>query len=282
MEQNQAMIRPRAMTIPADPTTPDASVSLPTLDQSGVKGVYAGVEVSWLGEGGTKPDTTPSLRELTLTPHEVAARCTLSDKLIRNAATAQTIVSTLLSAAIKSAEEVEFIAGNGVGRPLGFLNHASAITISRTTPNTIVFADIQNMLMASRSGKAYAWLGSRSILGQLCSLTLTGGVGGTAQPIWLPSGYEGIPSTLLGLPMLEPESQPLLGDRGDLCLVDLSQYVIKDGYGIEIRMSDSAGTNFETNHTTIKATWNVDGQPGPSTPLLLPNGALCSPFVILE
>ncbi len=276
-----AVVRPRARVLPASEDHPDTAVSLPVLDQSGTKGLRGGVTVSWLGEGAEKPETEPSFRELTLTPHEVAARVTITDKLLRNSAVAGPIVSFLLSDAIRAEEDACFIQGDGVGKPLGFIGHPSAINVARTGAGHIVFADIANMLMAARAGRPYVWLGSRTILADLMNLTLTGGVGGTAQPIWIPSAYEGIPSTLMGLPLLEPESQPLLGAQGDLCLVDLGYYVIKDGASLEIKTSDAAGDNWKENKTSIKATWNVDGQPWLSSPILLPNGQLCSPFVVL-
>ena len=132
-----------------------------------------------------------------------------------------------------------------------------------------------------RPRRPYVWLGSRTILGELINLTLTGGVG-TAHPVWLPSAREGVPSTLMGLPLLEPESQPVLGARGDLCLVDFGYYVIKDGFGIEIKSSDSAEDNWKENKTSIKATWNVDGQPWLTTPIRREDGTDWSPFVVLK
>jgi len=276
-----AVVRPRARVLAASTDHPDAPITLPVVDQSGTKGLRSGVMVHWTGEGAQKQETEPAFGEVTLTPHEVSAIVTCTDKLLRNAAVAGGVVSFLLSEAIKAEEDACFIAGDGVGKPLGFISHPSAISVPRTGGGTIVFADIANMLMASRAGRPYVWLGSRTILGQLLGLTLTGGVGGTAQPIWLPSAYEGVPSTLMGLPMLEPESQPILGARGDLCLVDLGYYVVKDGFGIEIKMSDAAGDNFAQNKTSIRASWNVDGQPWLKSPILLPNGQSCSPFVVL-
>jgi HK97 family phage major capsid protein len=276
-----AVVRPRARVLPASADHPDTAISLPVLDQSGTKGIRGGVTVGWIGEGATKPETEPSFKEVNLTPHEVAARVTITDKLLRNSAIAGQVVSFLLSDAIRAEEDACFIAGDGVGKPLGFIGHPSAINVARTGAGHIVFADIANMLMAARAGRPYCWLGSRTILADLLNLTLTGGVGGTAQPIWLPSAYEGVPSTLMGLPLLEPESQPILGAVGDLCLVDFSYYCIKDGAPLEIKSSDATGNNFAENKTTIKASWNVDGQPWLSSPILLPNGQLCSPFVVL-
>jgi len=275
-----AIVRPRARVIGGGEVS-DAPIELPVLDTSGMNGFRAGVEVHWTAEAGEKKETQPVLAQVKLEPSEVSAIVTTSDKLLRNAQAASGIISFLLSEAVRAEEEACFIAGDGVGKPLGFLGHPCSIEIPRTGAGAIVMADIEAMLMAARAGRPYVWLGSRTILGQLMELTLTGGVGGTAQPVWLPSAREGVPSTLLGLPLLEPEQAPTLGNLGDLCLCDFGYYAIRDGFGPEIRTSDAAGTNFVQNQTSIKITWNVDGQPWLRTPILRADGTYCSPFVVL-
>jgi len=274
----QSIVRPRARRIGGGETS-DAEITLPTLDISGPNGSRAGVAVHWTAEGGAKTETQPAFAQVTLKPSEVAAIVTCSDKLLRNAQAATGVISFLLAEAIRAEEDACFIAGDGLGKPLGFMGHPCSIEIARTGAGHIVLADLAAMLMAARAGRPYVWLASRTILADLMNLTLTGI---TAQPIWLPSAREGVPSTLMGLPLLEPEGAPTLGNLGDLCLVDFGYYLIRDGFGPEIRTSDAAGTNFAQNQTSIKITWNVDGQPWLKTPLLRPDGTLTSPFVILQ
>jgi HK97 family phage major capsid protein len=276
-----AIVRPRARVIGGGEPS-DAEIELPTLDTSGTKGRLGGVQVHWTGEAGLKQDTQPAFAQVKLKPSEVSAMVTASDRLLRNAQAATEVISFLLAEAIRAEEDACFVAGNGVGKPLGFLGHPCSIEIARGTPGHIVFADIANMLMAARAGRPYVWLGSRTCLADLMNLTLTGGAGGTAQPIWLPSAREGLPSTLMGLPFLEPEGAPTLGNLGDLCLCDFGFYLIRDGFGMEIRTSDSHADNFSHNSTSIRCSWTVDGQPWLSTPLRRADGTDCSPFVVLS
>jgi HK97 family phage major capsid protein len=282
MAAAQAIVRPRARIVGGGEPTSDAAISLPTLDVSGTKGRLGGVQVHWTGEAGEKQDTQPAFAQVTLKPAEVSAIVTCSDKLLRNAQAATGIISFLLAEAIRAEEDACFCAGNGVGKPMGFLGHPCSIEIARTGAGHIVFADIAAMLMAARAGRPYVWLASRTTLADLMGLTLTGGVGGTAQPIWLPSAREGVPSMLMGLPCLEPEGAPTLGNLGDLCLCDFGFYLIRDGFGMEIRTSDSHADNFSHNSTSIRCSWNVDGQPWLSTPMLRADGTYCSPFVVLN
>lgn len=273
-----AIVRPRAMVIPAG-TPPDSPITMPADDQSGTKGVYSGVDVTWVGEGAAKPDTEPALRELTLTPHEVTASLEITDKLLRNAPAAAVWAETKLRQAILAAEDVAFISGSGVGQPLGFLGHPSAINVVRAGAGAIAYADVVGMYAVAlkRQRSSLVWIGNPTVLPQLQAMASVLG-----QLVWQPNAREGEPSTLIGVPFLENERQPVLGTAGDLMLVNLSYYLIKDGSPLSI--TDDGGVSlFKYNKTVIKAYWNVDGQPSLTSPLLLEDGATSqSPFVVLQ
>jgi len=271
-----AIVRPRATVIPAG-TSPDAPISIPADDQSGVKGVYSGVEVCWTGEGGLKHETEPAVREMTLTPHEVSAYVTITDKLLHNAPAAEQFVGMKLRGAIIAAEDTAFISGNGIGRPLGFLGHASALPVVRGGAGLIAYADIVAMYAACLRDRrtGLVWIGSPTVLPQLMNMASVLG-----QLIWQPSAREGTPPTLIGIPFVENQRQPVLGTAGDLMLVNLSYYIVKDGYGLAIEASPHL--LWKENKTIIRAVWNVDGQPSLTTPLLLEDGVTQqSPFVVL-
>ena len=270
-----AIFRPRAQVIPAgDP--PDAAITIPALDQSGARGVYSGVVVTWIAEGALKPETEPRLREIKLEPQEVAAHTILTDKLLRNSAAAGALVQSLLRKAIIGAEEDTFLTGTGVGQPLGIIGHPATIPVARTGPAAIVYADIVNMYASFKFGGRGAWIVSQTTLPQL--MTMVAGVGGPL--VWQPNAREGAPGSLIGMPVLINDQSPILGAQGDLALVDLDYYLIKDGSGIAVAMSEHP--RFTQNQTIIKAYWNVDGQPWLNTPLLQRDGVtLVSPFVVL-
>ncbi|MDD3899065.1 MAG: phage major capsid protein [Syntrophomonadaceae bacterium] len=275
VDDQAAIFRPRAQVIPAgDP--PDAAITIPALDQSGANGVYAGVTVTWIAEGATKPETEPNFREIKLEPQEVAAHIIVTDKLLRNSAAAGALVSNLLRKAIIGAEEDTFLSGNGVGQPLGIINHPAAITIPRAVANQIAYADVVNMFARAKFGGKLCWIGSQTILPQLMRMVDTGN-----NLVWQPNAREGAPGTLLGIPFLLNDQSPSLGTEGDLMLIDLNYYLIKDGSGISIAMSEHP--LFTQNRTIIKAFWNVDGQPWLITPLIQRNGVdTVSPFVVLD
>ena len=69
------------------------------------------------------------------------------------------------------------------------------------------------------------------------------------------------------------------GNTGDLQLVNLKKYLIKDGSGIYISMSEHV--KFTSNQTVIKAFRNVDGKPWVNAPYMLDSGVQVSPYVLL-
>jgi HK97 family phage major capsid protein len=274
VNDNEAIFRPRAQTIPAG-SPPDAAITIPALDQSGANGVYAGVNVTWIAEGDIKPETEPTFREIRLEPHEVAAHTVVTDKLLRNSAAAGALVMSLLRKATIAAEEDAFYTGNGVGRPLGIVGHPATINVARTGANAIVYADVIAMFARFKMGGRGAWIVSQTCLPQLMTLQ---DAAGNVQ--WQPNARENAPGTLFGMPVYINDQAPILGVNGDIALVDLDYYLIKDGSGISISMSEHP--RFTRNQTIIKAFWNVDGQPWLTTPLLQRDGvSTVSPFVAL-
>lgn len=275
VQPQDAIIRPRATVIPAG-SPPDAPITFPTLNQSGARGVYSGVTVAWIAEGARKPQTEPAFLETTLTPKEVAAHVVVSDKLLRNAEAASSVVTTLLRRAILAAEDVAFLSGNGVGQPMGIIGHPASVNIPRAAPNAIGYNDVVNMYSRVKFGGPLCWIASPTILPQLMTMADLG-----QNLVWQPNAREGAPGTLLGFPVFINERSPVLGAQGDLILADLQYYLIKDGSGIFISASEHV--QFLNNKTVIKAFFNVDGQPWLSTPLLLEDGvSTVSPFVVLN
>ena len=279
VDPQAAIFRPRCTVIPAG-SPPDASVTMPALDQGAARNIYGGMTVAWIAEGATKPETDLKLREICLTPHEVAGHTILTDKLIRNWAAADSFITQMLRLCLNGTEDTAFYSGSGVGQPLGVINAPARIDIGRAGANAIAFADIRNMYAQAKFGGSMVWIGSQTILPQITNL-----VDGGNHLIWAPnaSGIIGAPpGTLYGIPLLFNDRSVALGTRGDLILVDMSYYLIKDGSGPFVAASPHV--YFTTNKTVIKIFWNVDGQSWLNEPLPLEGSVAntVSPFIVLN
>ena len=267
-----SIVRSRATVIPAG-NNPDAEISFPALDQSGTKGVYSGVVTTWLAEGADIDETSFSVREISLQPKAVAGFIAFSNKLLRNTDAASSLGSTLLSQAVAKAEDDAFIAGDGVGKPMGFLNHTSAKAVKRNTASTVKYIDLVTMLQ-NCNGDMKEWFISQTLMATIMSME-----DGSGRLIFT-NGIGGMAGTILGYPVTWSVRTPTIGVKGDVMLLDLSKYYIKDGSGL--LLSASPHVQFLKDKTVFKITKSVDGQSSMNSTLKLENAETVSPFVILD
>jgi HK97 family phage major capsid protein len=188
---------------------------------------------------------------------------------------------TLFGQAIAWFEEYAFLQGNGVGKPLGMLNAAAAVTVNRQTGNLVQFQDVATMYskLTPVSMSRAIWVHSPSVIPQLLQLKdganraifISIDQGITKRPNW----------ALLGLPTFCTEKLPALGTKGDLLLLDPALYVIGDRMQIEIAVSEHV--NFLRNQMTWRVVERIDGQPWLDKAITLQDGATqVSPFVVLN
>jgi len=277
MGLSKSIVRQRAMVIPAgDP--PDAKITIPMLNQ-GSNGIYAGMDMVWIDEGGTKADTTPKFSSVELEPKELGGSTIITDKLLRNAPALSAWLKSMFESIVTGKEDYQFLRGNGVGCPIGILGCAAEKEIIRTTASAIVFDDIANMLtafLADSWGKG-VWVANQSIIPQLLAITDSAG-----NSLFIQGDVtKGISSTLFGIPIVFNGKTPVLGSKGDLMLCDMSYYIIKDGSGPYFATSEHV--YFTTNKTVVKMFKLVDGAPWVKVPLLLEDATTTvSPFVALK
>ena len=276
IDPQEAVFRPRATVIPGG-TMPDAAINMLALDQSGSKGVYSGMTVKWIGENAARQDAgDPTLRNIKLEPKEVSAYVDISDKLLANAPAAGQYIQQLLRDAIIGSEEDAFYTGSGVGKPLGIKGHASALTVTRNTASSVKWADIKAMFGKYMFKNNPVWVMNQSCLPQIMSLEDTNG-----NALWMPAVQNNPFQTLCGYPIVVNDLNPALGTEGDLALLDLKYYYIKDGSPMAIFIDPY--TQKANGLSRIYAFWSVDGQPMLTTPLTQRNGTTqVSPFVVLK
>jgi HK97 family phage major capsid protein len=284
MAPNQGgIVRPRATVIPAgDP--PDAELDFPSLDQTSGKNNYGGVILSHSGEGITLTETDLALRQISMTPKEISAYLVTSNKLLRNWSAGGVFITTMLRNACTSAEDWDFLRGTGINMSIGVINSPCAITYNRAAAGNIDFPDVYGMLAKVKMGGSPVWLASQTIIPELASMTDAGG-----HAVWLGSQGDALkgaagpmPSTLMGLPLYFADRLPALGSKGDLVLADLSYYVVKDGSGPFVDLSEHI--YFTSDKSVFRIVWNVDGKPWLTEPLQLEGatGTTVSPFVVLD
>jgi HK97 family phage major capsid protein len=271
------IVRPRARIIPAG-SPPDAKITIPAFNQAGANGIYGGMSMTWIDEGGTKADTTPEFTYIELEPNELGGSTIITDQLLRNAPALSGWLQTMFGQLVSGKEDYVFLRGNGVGQPQGVIGCLGEKTVTRAGATAVVFADVAKMLqalMADSWGNA-VWIANQTLMSQLINLVDSAG-----NTLFIQGDItKGIPASLFGIPLIFTGKTPVLGSKGDLMLIDFSYYMIKEGSGPYFAMSEHV--YFTTNKTVVKMFKMVDGAPWIKSTLLLEDASTTvSPIVIL-
>lgn len=254
-----AVVRPRARVIPMG----SAAVSLPAIrDTSHASTVFGGVSASWINEAASLSTVTqPTFSQVQLVARKLTGYTVASNELLADSAISlEAIISAMFSQAIAYFEDDAFIQGTGVGQPLGLLNAAALVTISKEAGQaaaTINYQNIVKMYARQLPQGSYVWLVHPDTFPQLAQLALNVGTGGSA--VWISNIAGGPPGTIFGQPIIKTEKAQTLGTAGDIMCVDMGYYLIGDRQSLQVRPSEHV--NFTTDEMVWRFVQRVDGQP---------------------
>ncbi len=279
-----AVVRPRATVVPME----TARVPFPMIDSTTNAGsVFGGMIGFWGEESAALVESMPKFGRVVLdakkltgfavTPNEL-----LADSLISFAA----LIETLWPQALAFFEDIAFMAGTGVGEPLGFLGAANSAGIAVTkepqqTASTIVVENVIKMYsrMLPSSLSRGIWICSPEAIPELFTMALSVGTGG--GPVMLTNVTGPAPMTIFGRPLVVSEKAGRLGTRSDLAFVDLSYYLIGDRQ--VMTTASSTDYRFGNDQTAFRIIQRVDGRPWLQSAITPANGGpTLSPFVEIE
>lgn len=246
---------------------------------------FGGVQVYWVDEGGAATPSRPKFRQIELNLQKLMGLHYVTDELLAD--------STALTAVSQQAFTEEFtfmyedsvMNGSGAGSPLGYMNSGALVTVAKETGQVAATLQVENIVkmwarMLARSRRNAVWLINQAIEPQLFTMGITFGTGG--QAVYMPAGgISGSPfATLMGRPVIAVEYAADLGTKGDIQLVDLSQYLSIDKSQME--QASSMHVRFVNDEMTFRYVWRVNGQPLDDSAITPFKGAnTLSPFVTL-
>jgi HK97 family phage major capsid protein len=230
-----------------------------------------GVRGYWKGEAAQYTASKPTFRDITLTPHKLTVMVYATDELMEDSA-----VSLDQYLSQNASDEINFkvgdalLNGTGSGQPLGWLNAAATVSVSKETSQAAATIVSQNILkmwarMYAPARLNSVWLYNQNIETQLQQMSLAIGSGG-ALVYTPPGGLSSSPyASLMGRPMLPTEFNAGLGTVGDIMLVDMGQLLTCTRGGIKSAMS--LHLRFDYDEAAFKFSFRVDGQPWWDAPL---------------
>lgn len=246
---------------------------------------FGGVQAYWEGEGDTANAKKPKFRQMDLKLNKLIGLMYATDELLQDAAAFDSVARQAFADEVNFMVEESIVEGNGAGKPLGFTQGGSLVTVSKETgqaAQTLIAENIIKMWSRcwGRSRQNAVWLINQDIEPQLFTMSIDVGTGGV--PIYQPAnGLSGQPfSTLLGRPVVPVEHAATIGTVNDIMLVDLSQYLMIDKGGA--KQDVSMHVRFIYDESAYRIVYRCDGQPIWNTPLTPKNGSnTLSPFVTL-
>lgn len=260
---------------------------LPYIDETsranGSRG--GGVQTYWANEADAATAKKPKIGKLEVPLHKVIGLAYMTKELMTDAPAMDTIYRQTFEDEIKFVVEDAILNGNGVGQPLGILNHDALVSVAKETgqsANTIVQENISKMWSRSRAVNRNnaVWLYNQEIEPQLDQLNVNIGTGG--QLVYMPSGglTDAPTPRLKGRPMIATEYSAALGTVGDLTLADLMEYLVAEKG--QIRVDVSEHVNFTSDEICMRFVFRVGGQPLTRKVLTPYKGAnTLSPYVAL-
>jgi len=279
-----AIVRPRARVIPMD----SARVPFPAIDStSHASSIFGGITATWTEEGGTLTETEAKFGRVVLQASKLATHCDVPNELLEDSIVSfAALIDQLLPEAIAYYEDTAFMTGSGVGQPLGVLNSAALVTVTKETnqvADTIVWENlvkVYSRMLPASLGRA-VWVANIDTFPELATMSLAIGTGGSA--IWLNNGAIGPPMTILGRPVIFTEKVPTIGGAGsgkDVSFLDFGYYLIGDR--MQMRAESSIHAKFTTDLTTYRVIERVDGRGWLMSAITPANSSnTLSPFVCL-
>lgn len=166
----------------------------------------------WVAEQGTRAETTGLTYGLEEIPtHELYALVDVSNQLVEDAVfNIESELQAEFAEQFGVAEGTAFVAGNGVGKPEGFLENASVAGTTSTTDNALNADDFATLLYTLKEPyhPRAAWLLNRLTVRDARLLKEST----TNAYIWQPGLAGDVPATILGKPYVMATDMPVVAN----------------------------------------------------------------------
>lgn len=237
----------------------------------------SGVSALWRTEAAAMTASKPvAPQPRVVRVNELYAFITATDELLEDAPRLESILTKRAGRAINWTASEALMTGNGVGKPLGWLNSPAAISVAKESAQAIGSVVLNNLTKAiTRAwmfGGRLRWLANQDILPALVPMTLGN------YPLYIPVGGGQSPvqqslnnGSLLGIPLSWNQHCKTLGTYGDLQLVNLDgYYALRRG---DVKYATSIHLYFDQAKTAFRWTFRFGGQPFLSGPISPANGS---------
>jgi len=247
--------------------------------------VFGGVQMYWAAEGATVAASKPQLREMKMDLEKMMGIAYATDEMLQDTAFMTGFFGTAFSLAAERLLVSGVIAGDGEGKPKGFLRSKALITVDPEAgqpAGSFLGANAIKMQARAmpRNRERLVWLMHPDAEEVLPYLSIQNGE--AAKFLWNPEGGLGNFDTqrVLNKPVLFDDSCSALGTKGDINLIDPFQYILLTKG--TARQDWSVHVEFLTDQNCFRMVYRCNGAPKTDSTLTIKNSAKTrSPFIAL-
>lgn len=230
--------------------------------QNGVV-VAGGVQVYWAKEGESVPATKPKYKADELKLAKLMGFCYVTEEMLQDVSFTGQVVEDSFSEAVEGSLVNGILNGSGTGdsgalQPYGIMKSKALVEVPAVDSTKVTAQDFLNMKarMRKKNWANAIWIVHPDLEADLPLMKDEDG-----NLMFIPAGgLNGATSdTLLGRPVVYDEFAASKGSKGDISLVDLSEYLlIKKG---EERKDWSMHVAFLTDEQVFRIVMRVNGKP---------------------
>lgn len=273
MEENPQSFLPRTDRF----ETAGNSLKVPKMNEvsrkSGEGNRHAGIDVTWLDEADEIQATKATVGKDLIELHKVGAVVYFTDEQLDDApSTWNNRVKRLVPDAIMFASNYKFLHGTGVGCPKGLLKEDALIVIptgkrdgSAQSNHTLLHWNLSQMYWRNINRDRAMWIVHPDTAQQM-EFVLFDDNTTVGVPIYTPINRGLVQSgdTIFvgpyGLPMMVHEMAYDFGTKGDIFLVDWSQYATLTKVGGGVKTASSIHVRFLYEETAFRFTYRIGGK----------------------
>lgn len=245
--------------------------------------VFGGVQMYWAAEAATVMQSKPKFKEMKLDLEKMMGIAYATDELLQDATFMTGFFSRAFALATDRLLSGAVISGDGNAKPLGIMNSKALVSVAKEESQGAGTIATENILAMWRrthfnTRKNLVWLCHPDCETEFPELTL----GPSKELIWMPEG--GISGSMyqriLNTPIIYDDNCSALGEKGDIMLCDLKQYImLRKG---AIKQDWSMHVEFLTDQMAFRTVLRCNGAPKVNTPIKIKNSTNTrSPFVTL-
>lgn len=228
-----------------------------------------GVVAAWRSEGEQMKPSRFGLTPRETKLGELYAFVLITEELLEDAPRVSNLLTRHAAAAIRWKAADAFIYGDGIEKPLGWMNSPAMIAVGKDANQiaaTITPTNVARMFARMINPAQASWLVNDDALPTLMDMKNSGGL-----PMWF-GNYQTSPAgTLLGSPLIPTEHARSVGQYGDIQFVNPKGYeAFRKQHGVTF--ADSIHLYFDYNIRAFRWVFRIGGQPFLSKPVPPANG----------